>query len=564
LPNVIQSVGKEDQMSWREKYAEQLDNLATLSPDQLKELESSLIDEFDNIDGENGSLADLSEISAAISSVRDQSASSENSLAEMRANVHPAEDTAPDGEDDDDAESEDDDDEDEAEGGAETEPSPAGAETEMPVAVAASVKRPSMGQLARAQVVPPKRKTKQVAARVSTRMVAAGDIPGFGVGQEITTHTQLSNAFMRKLEALGRGGTPDDVLVASMVKEFPEDRLLGDDPYVNSRKIEAVINPKALVAYGGICQPLAVDYTIDTIGSTDRPVKNALPSFGASRGGVSFFTPPVLSQITPPVPWTVADDTGGTKTKACMRIACVPSTNAFVYGIPVCLEIGNMQGRFNPEQVSAQTALLDVAEARVAELTLLQAIDTGSIATTFAGGIGTTRDVLPMLDEVVAGYRYRYRLGDASLRAILPQWVKDSIRADMTMEMAHDRDGQDNLATADAQIANWFSARNVNIAWALEDLAGSFAAAQAPGPVHPWPDTFVAYLFAEGTWQFLDGGRIDVGVVRDSALNSTNDYQIWREDFEGVAKRGSESLKVTVTTNPTGASVGTIPPATIP
>jgi hypothetical protein len=553
-------------MSWRDKFGDRLDNLATLSPDQLSELEAELIDEFDNIDGDNGSLADLSEISAAISAVRDQSASSENSLAEMRANVHPAEDTEPDDGEDDDDESSDDE---ETEGDGEKQepeatPAPAGAEV-APVAVAASVKRPSMGQLARAQVVPPKRKAKQMAAaRVSTRMVAAGDIPGFGVGQEITSHTQLSNAFMRKLEALGRGGTPDDVLVASMIKEFPEDRLLGDDPYVNTRKIEAVINPKALVAYGGICQPLAVDYTIDTIGSTDRPVKNSLPSFGASRGGVTFFTPPVLSQITPPVPWTVADDTGGTKTKACMRIACVPSTSAFVYGIPVCLEIGNMQGRFNPEQVSAQTALLDVAEARVAELTLLSAIDTGSIAATFAGGIGTTRDVLPMLDQVVSGYRYRYRLGDAALRVILPQWVRDSIRADMAMEMAHDRDGQDNLAIADAQIANWFSARNVNIAWALEDLAGSFAAAQAAGAVNAWPDTFVAYLFAEGTWQFLDGGRIDVGVVRDSTLNSTNDYQIWREDFEGVAKRGSESLKITVTTNPTGASVGTIPPATIP
>jgi hypothetical protein len=345
-----------------------------------------------------------------------------------------------------------------------------------------------------------------------------------------------------------------------MIKDYPEDRVLGDDPYVNSRKIEAVVRPQALVAYGGICQPLAVDYSIDTIGSTDRPVKNALPSFGATRGGIQFFQPPVLSSITPPVPWTNADDTGGTKTKACMRIACSPTSTAMVYGIPVCLEIGNMQGRFNPEQVAAQTALLDVATARVAELTLLQAIDTGSIATTSAGTLGATRDTLTTLDQIVAAYRYRYRLGSASLRAILPDWVHEEMRADLTMEMAHDRDGQDNLATTDAQIASWFAARNVTPAWALEDLAGSFAGAQAPGALNAWPADFVMYLFAEGTWQFLDGGRIDVGVVRDSALNSTNDYQIWREDFEGVAKRGPESLKVTVTTVPTGLSAGTVSP----
>jgi len=229
-----------------------------------------------------------------------------------------------------------------------------------------------------------------------------------------------------------------------------------------------------------------------------------------------------------------------------------------VYGIPVCLEIGNMMGRFNPEQIAAQVALLDVATARVAELTLLSAIDAGSIATTSTGVLGTTRTVLPTLDLVIAAYRYRYRLGSASLRAFLPDWVKDEIRADMAMELAHDRDGQDNLAVTDAQIASWFAARNVTITWTLEDMAGSFAAAQGAGAIHPWPADFVMYLFAEGTWQFLDGGRIDVGVVRDSVLNSTNDYQIWREDFEGVAKRGNESLKMTVTTTPTGLSAGSV------
>jgi hypothetical protein len=254
----------------------------------------------------------------------------------------------------------------------------------------------------------------------------------------------------------------------------------------------------------------------------------------------------------------VADDVGATKKKACMRVVCAPNQSAEVYGIPVCLEVGNMMGRFNPEQVSAQTALLDVATARMAELTLLSLIDAGSIATTSTGVLGTTRTVLPTLDLLIAGYRYRYRLDTASLRCILPEWVKDEMRADMAMELAHDRDGQDNLAVTDAQIASWFAARGVTVTWALEDIAGSFAAAQGAGAIHPWPATFVAYFYAEGTWQFLDGGRIDVGVVRDSALNSTNDYQIWREDFEGLAKRGNESLKVTVTTAPTGLSAGSV------
>jgi hypothetical protein len=551
-------------MSWREKYEERLANLANLTPDQLSELEAELVAEFDAIDADNGSLADLSEISQTITQVREQAESSATTLESMRANVHPAEDTTPgDGEpdngDDDGEDDSGDDTVEEPDDGQQPEP---GQPVDTTPAVAASVRRPAIGQLAaRAKTVNPKR--SRILQSVKTRMMAAGDIPGFGVGQELKTHDQLSFAMLRKLEALGRGGTPDDVLVASMVKDYPEERTLGDDPYVNARKIDAVVNPKALVAYGGICEPLQVDYSIPTIGSTARPIQAALPSFGASRGGVTFFTPPVLSQITPPVPWTLADDTGGTATKACMTVDCSPSQTAYVYGIPVCLQIGNMMGRFSPEHVAAQTALLDVATARMAELTLLNIIDQGSTAVTYAGPVSATRDVLTMLDEATAAYRYRYRLADAPLRAFLPDWVHGLLRADMAREMAHDRDGQDNLAIADAQINSWLSARNVNVAWTLEDLAGSMGAAQAAGALNKFPGTFVMYLFAEGTWQYLDGGRIDVGVVRDSALNATNDYQIWREDFEGLAKRGNESLKITVTTKPTGASVGTLDPTTV-
>jgi hypothetical protein len=139
----------------------------------------------------------------------------------------------------------------------------------------------------------------------------------------------------------------------------------------------------------------------------------------------------------------------------------------------------------------------------------------------------------------------------------MPDWVHDILRADIAMELAHDTNGRDPLSVTDAEIESWFGVRGASPVWMLEDLAGSWGA-QAAGPVAPWPATFVAYFFAEGTWQFLDGGQIDVGVVRDSTLNSTNDYQIWREDFEGLAKRGPESLKVTFNVKASGGSSGTV------
>jgi hypothetical protein len=51
---------------------------------------------------------------------------------------------------------------------------------------------------------------------------------------------------------------------------------------------------------------------------------------------------------------------------------------------------------------------------------------------------------------------------------------------------------------------------------------------------------------------YLDAGVLELGIVRDSTLNSTNDYQIFGESFENVAFLGIESLKVTTPVCATG------------
>ncbi len=52
------------------------------------------------------------------------------------------------------------------------------------------------------------------------------------------------------------------------------------------------------------------------------------------------------------------------------------------------------------------------------------------------------------------------------------------------------------------------------------------------------------YLFPEGTFLFLDTGTLELGIVRDSVLNATNDFEIFGETFENVAFIGVESLAV--------------------
>lgn len=80
----------------------------------------------------------------------------------------------------------------------------------------------------------------------------------------------------------------------------------------------------------------------------------------------------------------------------------------------------------------------------------------------------------------------------------------------------------------------------------------------AAGDVLPgFPDQIDALLFPAGSWLFLDGGSLDLGLVRDSALNAKNRYRQFSETFEGAAFRGVESLRLVMTVQPTGQTSGT-------
>jgi hypothetical protein len=108
----------------------------------------------------------------------------------------------------------------------------------------------------------------------------------------------------------------------------------------------------------------------------------------------------------------------------------------------------------------------------------------------------------------------------------------------------------DNTLNAAAEIDGYIASRNINITYHIDD----FTDAQGAAAMNEFADTFVWYMFAEGTFLFLDGGSLDLGVIRDSTLVGTNDYKMFVETFEGVAKVGVESLKVTSTISVNGVA----------
>jgi hypothetical protein len=102
--------------------------------------------------------------------------------------------------------------------------------------------------------------------------------------------------------------------------------------------------------------------------------------------------------------------------------------------------------------------------------------------------------------------------------------------------------------------------------WALAHteagILGGFTASTAGQPLPSWPTSVDTALFQTGDWLYLDGGTLDLGVVRDSELNRRNRYQTFTETFEGTALIGAESLRVVFTgIDPTGEAQA---PITVP
>jgi hypothetical protein len=127
----------------------------------------------------------------------------------------------------------------------------------------------------------------------------------------------------------------------------------------------------------------------------------------------------------------------------------------------------------------------------------------------------------------------------------------------MAADLALAMPGDGTLSVSKSEIDGYLGALNVDVVSVLDStgtLAQSLNTFQAAAALNEFPDTFKWFLFAEGTFLFLDGGTLDLGIIRDSTLVGTNDYKMFVETFEGIAKVGIESLAITSTINVNGAA----------
>lgn len=395
----------------------------------------------------------------------------------------------------------------------------------------------------------------QVVEAAPVAITAGADIPGYTAGSTINDMSEVASAMEKRIHSLRRvnGGDGEQHIVASITTQYPEERTLSTDALSNAAKIEAVIGQDALVASGGHAAPFEVKYDIFSQGSTTiRPVRDALPRFQADRGGIRFVTPPSFAAGTYADAvgvWTAAVDADPqSATKTSYTVTAAGENTVSTDAVTLQLQFGNLMTRAYPELIARHNELALVQHAREAEQNLLAKIGAGSTAVTTSSLIGFGRDFLVQIRRAAVAYRSRHRIDpQTTLKAIIPTWVYDAMAADLTLSMP----GDNTLSVSKSEIDGYLATVNVDL---VASLDANVFGTQGAGALLEFPDTFDWFLFAEGTFLFLDGGTLDLGIIRDSSLVGTNDYKMFTETFENVAKVGIEALKITSTISVNGVA----------
>jgi hypothetical protein len=323
----------------------------------------------------------------------------------------------------------------------------------------------------------------------------------------------------------------------------------------------------AVAASGGNCAIPTNIYDVFNAATVQNPVEGFLRAVSADRGGIRYLSAPNWADAQAGVQVTTdAEDADGysnqtppgpTTPKVCVHFDCPEELECIVDAVSACAEFGNLSYRTATELVEVLLDQLAVAHAQAKEITYLDAIQAGSTAVTGdSDDYGANRSIVWSLGNAVWAYRKRNHIGRSMpIDVLLPDTVIPILKADAVADLHL---GMDFLGVDQETLAaELLNSMNVNVEF-YYDYSSTYGPsnamqnAQGPGNIGNWPVAFEGYIYAPGTWVRLDGGILDVGIVRDSTLNSQNNLQIFSEEWVQACKLGYESVAFTFDLCPSG------------
>lgn len=315
--------------------------------------------------------------------------------------------------------------------------------------------------------------------------------------------------------------------------------------------------------------------TVFAAGTIISSVTNAttvvLSAATTSTGtGVSFYLPgrnpnnlgPAVAVVT------AAQDAAGppNTVKFTYDVPDGSQTEFDVYSVYTSLQFANLTARTFPEQVEANIRVADALAARVAETQMLDVITAWSTLFTGAKTFGTARQLLTQLEHMAAFYRNSERMDPmAVLRCGVPAWAINAMRADYLSTFIGG--GAQNWGLSDDEIAGFFQQirvvpffyqdgpSDISQLFSTTGLSGATNTginSATPIAIPDYPGTgvttsfrtkVVSFMWAEGTWLGLTTGELNLGLVRDSILNSQNRFRNFQEEWETPAFVGTRSLR---------------------
>jgi hypothetical protein len=584
-------------------------DLSTLTADELSTLEKSVLGEFDSLTNDPEltaeGLAQATSLGENIEAIRVESAARVAAAEELAAGREALKSRIK-------GDTKDDDDEEKAALKADDEEKNERAETEEAVTASGRKSEPIIKsgnklnvRLSEAQKHAPAAKPGLSSDFDASVLVASADIPGFTTGGRIENMADLVRAYQQRARALpvGRanasGRAIEDMYLDSRTGDYKFGVVANEGDWRNANRIpiaqlqrqfrhildtastpqqawdvmQEAANPSSLVAAGGWCSPSEIRYDFYNIVAMDGAVD--LPTAGINRGGVRFPTSPSFGDLAASTGlwhWTELQDIaaatgGGAGLKTCARIPCASMNEVRLEGEGVCITAGNLTTDAWPEQLSNFLRLVNAAHFhRVNSYFIAQLIAQSTAVTlTPTAATSAAANLLATVEHQAWDLRTKYAMADTDvLEVIMPSWVKGIVRADISRRNGLGDNPDAVMLVSDAEMAAWFTQRNISVQF-VQDFdvrtTGQFGLTAASTA---WPTLFRFLIYPAGTWLRGNGLNLDLGVIRDSTLNATNDYTAaWSEEFFLLAKIGHESRIVTVAGFfPNGASGAQVANAT--
>lgn len=398
-------------------------------------------------------------------------------------------------------------------------------------------------------------------ARNEAVITASADIPGFTQGGRIDTIERLGAAFHARAKnlAIGRSGNPDPVMIGSLQREYSFTMNENATPSQMNEILKAAADVDVLVAAGGWCAPSEISYDFFNIVCEDGMWD--VPTVGLSRGGTQYPISPSFGDLAGQDgivwTWTEQDDIDAVDSasiiKPCVRLQCPDFINRRKDCDGFCVTAGNLVDYAYPELVANWLRLVMAIRAHATNARLLDIAlngggsgdDIGPSVPVDHTGLGgnITAKLLTSIELSITDYRDKYAMcDDAVLEGVFPRWAQMVIRADLA-----NREGIEVFAVTDSMIADWFNIRDVRAQFVGDWQVRSAGYPGGAVPLTELPPEMDYLLYPAGTFVRGNGMELNLGVVRDSTLNETNDHTAaWAEECYALLKPGHESRVVTV------------------